>query len=189
MDRRDIVPQIADNDIEKRGEIKSTDIDVTAVDSSETVPSAIHTFPSFKLSEQDENLPNPVLRGKLAKWNAMVEALAGLEARGIRRVLPEEKNGGGRRGYVQMFLLWFSMNLVVLNTITGLLGPLVFQLGWVDSVCIVIFANALAACGPAYTSTFGPETGNRTMVRVREGYRCQSNRSFYIYSTSLDTLI
>lgn len=65
-----------------------------------------------------------------------------------------------------MLVLWFGINLGVINIITGFLGPLVFQLGWVDCVCIVIFANALSACAPAYMSTFGPESGNRTMVGV-----------------------
>ena len=112
--------------------------------------------------------PTPqLLKGKLATWNAKVESLAGLEARGITRVLPEEKYGGGARGFMQMFLLWFSINLVANNIITGLLGPLVFSLGWVDCVCIVIFATGLSACGVSYTSTFGPISGNRTMVRVR----------------------
>ena len=68
-------------------------------------------------------------------------------------------------GYLQMFTLWFSINVVVNNLAVGFLGPLVFSLGWVDCVCLVIFANALSCCGAAYTSTFGPESGNRTMVR------------------------
>lgn len=145
--------QKPEHDIEKWGEVKSAEIN-----------DADHT------SSDNNNSPSPALRGRLANWNAKVESFAGLEARGITRVLPEEKHGGGRRGYLQMLALWFSMNLVVLNIITGLLGPLVFQLGWVDSVCIVIFANALSACGPAYISTFGPEGGNRTMVGVRMEY-------------------
>ena len=68
-------------------------------------------------------------------------------------------------GYLQMFTLWFSINVVVNNLAVGFLGPLVFNLGWVDCVCLVIFANALSACGAAYTGTFGPQSGNRTMVR------------------------
>ena len=67
-------------------------------------------------------------------------------------------------GYLQMFTLWFSINVVVNNLAVGFLGPLVFNLGWVDCVCLVLFANALSACGAAYTGTFGPESGNRTMV-------------------------
>ena len=110
--------------------------------------------------------PTPVLLGgRLAKWNAKVESLAGLEARGITRVLPEERHGLKSMGYVHMFGLWFGMNLVVENIVIGLLGPLLFRLGWKDSVCIVIFANALSSCGPSYLGTFSAESGNRTMVR------------------------
>ena len=69
-----------------------------------------------------------------------------------------------------MFLLWFSINLVSLNIITGLLGPLLFELGWVDSVCIVVFATMISACGTAYTSTFGPLSGCRTMVSAELEY-------------------
>ncbi len=68
-------------------------------------------------------------------------------------MLPEEKHGGGIREYMQMAILWFSLNLAATNIITGFLGPLVFPLGWVDSVCIVIFATGLSACGASYTST------------------------------------
>ena len=94
-----------------------------------------------------------------------MEGLAGLEARGIKRVLPAEKHDGSQQGYLQMFALWSSINLVVINIVGGLLGPIVFELGWTDSVCIVIFANAASCCGAAYIATFAPESGNRTMVR------------------------
>lgn len=79
-------------------------------------------------------------------------------------MLPEEKHKVDAMGYIQMFTLWFSINVVVNNLAVGFLGPLVFNLGWVDCVCLVLFANALSACGAAYTGTFGPQSGNRTMV-------------------------
>jgi Permease for cytosine/purines, uracil, thiamine, allantoin len=147
--------QIPENDVEKWGELEATEINVSTEAGSDTL-------------NQNDIPPNSLLlKGKLAKWSAKVERLAGLEARGITRVLPEEKHYGDTHAYLQMVALWFSINLVATNIITGLLGPLVFQLGWVDCVCIVIFANALSACGASYTSTFGPESGNRTMVRLR----------------------
>ena len=158
------VKQMPDHDLEKEaGSKKSTNVDVTANADSETSPAATNS-PSLDgvLYNSD---PTPVLfKGKLGEWNDKVEGLAGLEARGITRVLPEEKHGRGSRGHMQMFLLWFSINLVANNIITGFFGPLVFGLGWTDSICIVIFACALGSCGPAYTATFGPESGNRTMV-------------------------
>ena len=115
----------------------------------------------------------------LARWNARIEGLAGLEARGIIRVLPEEKHAGGSRSYLQMFALWFNMNLAGTNIITGLLGVLVFELGWIDCVCIVVFACGLSACAAAYTSTFGPESGNRTMVHTRADTAQSRRRSSF----------
>lgn len=148
--------QIPQLDPEKRGheeeDIKAGDVNITTTSSSD--PSVEHDI-----------APTPVLlRGRIARWNDKIEGLAGLEARGITRVLPEEKHGGGARGYLQMLALWFSINMTVLNIITGLTGPLLFSLGWTDSVCLSIFATGLSACGVSYTSTFGPQSGNRTMV-------------------------
>ena len=124
------------------------------------------TKPSlFQSSSKPEIPPAVALKSKVGYWNARVERLAGLEARGISRVLPDEKHAGGMQDYLQMFLLWFSINMYAYNIITGFLGVLVFSLGWRDCIFIIVFANALAACGVSYTSTFGPESGNRTMVR------------------------
>ena len=153
-------------DIEKRGEVICVESDITT------------STPSSDSSHQHDIPPTPVLKGPLAKWNAKVEGLAGLEARGIKRVLPEEKHECGRRGYLHMFGLWFGINLVVMSIITGLLGPLVYQLGWVDSVCISIFANALSSCAPGFISTFGPQSGNRTMVGARVGHMPLTRWSF-----------
>ena len=152
--------QIPGNDVEKGIESKSVEITGSDDDAANT--------PRLASVNHYDARPAQLLKGKLARWNERVESLAGLEARGITRVLPEEKHVGGLRSYVQMIALWFSMNMAATNIITGLLGPLVFGLGWKDSVCIALFATGLSACGPSYTSTFGPVSGNRTMVRVRE---------------------
>lgn len=149
------------------------DVEKQSQSAEKTVPNvttspAPASAPSLESSGQHDVSPNPVpFTGMLAAWNSKVEALAGLEARGITRVLHEEKHEGGLQGHIQMFLLWFSINLCANNIITGLFGPLVFGLGWKDSICVMIFACALGSCGPAYTSTLGPESGNRTMVSPR----------------------
>ncbi|KAL9129897.1 MAG: hypothetical protein Q9217_001797 [Psora testacea] len=108
-----------------------------------------------------------MVKNRIAFWNSRIEALAGLESRGIGRVLSHERHNGGIQAYVQMMFFWFSVNTSATNIITALLGPLLFRLGWKDCVCLVVFANALAACGPAYISIFGPVSGNRTMVLGR----------------------
>ncbi|KAL8644051.1 MAG: hypothetical protein Q9226_007962 [Calogaya cf. arnoldii] len=125
-----------------------------------------HTSDDSTNSSLQHDIPptSVLLKGRLARWNEKIEGLAGLEARGIIRVLPDEKHAGGIRHYLQMMLLWFSINLTSANIITGLLGRLLFSLGWTDAVCIAIFATALAACSVSYISTFGPASGNRTMI-------------------------
>ena len=117
-----------------------------------------------EITGNPSSAPALVLKGRFARWNAKVESLAGLEARGITRVLPEEKHDIKSMGYLQMFSLWFGMNLVVENIVVAFLGPLVFSLGWKDCALIVIFANALSSCGAAYMGTFGAQSGIRTMV-------------------------
>ena len=161
-----VVDHMPHHDLEKEAESEeSTNVNVTANAGGETSPTA-KTSPSINSSLHDFEPTLVRLKGKLVEWNEKIEGLAGLEARGVTRVLPEEKHGGGPRAHMQMFILWFSINLVASNIITGFFGPLVFGLGWTDSTCIVIFACALGSCGPAYTATFGPESGNRTMVSV-----------------------
>ncbi|MCJ1278325.1 hypothetical protein MMC21_006140 [Puttea exsequens] len=149
-----------EKEIEKQGELKDGSdranvADIVATPSPGSTPHDVPPIPALEA------------RGKLASFNAKVESLVGLEARGIKRVQPNEQRHGGIQATVQMFALWFSINLSATNIVTGLLGPLLFGLGWKDSVYIVILANALASCAPAYTSTFGPLSGSRTMVRVQ----------------------
>ncbi len=124
--------QIPGNDLEKRGELKDCSINVDTIASGTLADTSRK---SFTFSEQNDIAPTPVLlKGRLAQWNAKVEDLAGLEARGITRVLLGERHGGGLMGYLQMFALWFSINLVAINLVVGFLGPLVFNLaGWIAS--------------------------------------------------------
>ena len=107
-------------------------------------------------------LPVP---NRLARWNARIENLAGLEARGIARVPPDERHESSVLGYAQMAMLWFSTNITANNLAVGLLGPLVFGLGFVDSVMMATFGSFLGAASTAYMSIWGAQSGNRTMVR------------------------
>jgi len=108
--------------------------------------------------------PSIPVPSRFRRWNSKIESLAGLEARGITRVLPEERHAASAKGYVQMALLWFSANLTANNLAVGLLGPLVFSLGFVDSALCTVFGALLGSVGTAYMSTWGAQSGNRTMV-------------------------
>lgn len=104
------------------------------------------------------------LAGRIAKWNTRIENLAGLEARGIARVPPGERHQGSALGYVQMGTIWFSANVTANNLALGLFGPLVFDLGFIDSAMMATFGALLGSAVTAYMSIWGAQSGNRTMV-------------------------
>lgn len=107
----------------------------------------------------------PAPAGRLRRLNTKIESLAGLEARGIKRVLPEERHTISLASYAQMALLWFSANLTANNLAVGFLGPLVFQLGFVDSALCAVFGSFVGCLAMAYMGIWGSQSGNRTMVR------------------------
>ena len=142
----------AENDIEKGVAVNPTEINATVEG-------------SISLDHEGAGRGIPTSKGRLGYWSVKFQDIWGVEARGITRVSTNEKSvPRPLHDYFHMFSLWFSINLQAMNIIVGLLGPLVYGLGWADCVCIVIFANALASCAVAYLATFGPESGNRTMV-------------------------
>lgn len=90
-----------------------------------------------------------------------------VETRGIVRVLPEERQPLRNRGLVQIALLWFSINLAAVNITLGMLGPSVFYLSFRDASLCAVFGMLLGSVPVAYFATFGPRSGNRTMVVSR----------------------
>lgn len=117
------------------------------------------------IDHEDNKELGSVSAEKLSYWGILKGTIWNIEARGIARVLAEDKDlPRPFHDYFHMFSLWFSINLQAVNIIIGLLGPLIYGLGWVDCVCIVIFASGLASCSISYLATFGPESGLRTMV-------------------------
>ena len=167
LHNRPAAHQIPENDVEKHGELndKDADVNVASFTGSNSDENTTHT--SYSSFGTHDISPTPVVfRGRLKRWNDKIESLAGLEARGITRVLPEEKHGISFMGYAQMCILWFSVNVTVNNLAVGFLGPLAFNLGWVDSVLLTVFGCALGSVGTSYTSTWGAESGNRTLVCV-----------------------
>lgn len=100
----------------------------------------------------------------LRRFNNRIEGFAGLEARGIERVPPDERQLPSHAADLQVAVLWFSANLSLNNLAVGLFGPMVFGLGFLDSALLAVFGTILGACSTAYMATWGPISGNRTMV-------------------------
>lgn len=103
----------------------------------------------------------------LGRWNNRIESLAGLEARGITRVPSSARHPPSLLLYLQMAFLWFSANLTANNIAVAFLGPLVFELGFTDSVACALGGAALGSAGTAYMGIWGAESGSRTMVVAR----------------------
>lgn len=106
-----------------------------------------------------------------SRLNGRLTALNMFESRGIERVPLSERHDVKASDYLQMSLLWFSTNITANNMALGMLGPLGFSLGFVDSALCATFGALLGAAGVAYMGTFGPASGNRTMVSLISGLR------------------
>jgi len=128
-------------------------------------PEKGHQIKAEPRSSLDTPTPsdNPA-QNTFQRWNHKIESLAGFEARGITRVLPEERHGSSFSKDLQIGLLWFSANMTANLLAVGFLGPLVFTLGFVDSALCAVFGSFLGSVVAAYMSTWGAQSGNRTMV-------------------------
>lgn len=146
-------------------------------------PSASHDEKTSRMVlAPNEGLPvsdtgartNPeTLVGKLQlKWKNFERQLVAynLEARGIQRVEPDERHDLRSLGYTQIAVLWFSINLAANNITLGMLGPAVFYLGFLDSCLCAVFGMLVGCLPVAYIATFGPRSGNRTMIFARLVY-------------------
>ena len=123
-------------------------------------------FPSAPCSPVIE--PAPRLN-RLARWTRRLEFFSGFEARGIARVPPSERYEETTVGYIWMVLLWLGANIAPNNLAIGLLGPLVFHLGFVDSALCATLGVIVGCIPPSYISTWGSVSGSRTLVRFWRG--------------------
>ncbi|KAG6045748.1 hypothetical protein E4U39_001984 [Claviceps sp. Clav50 group G5] len=108
-----------------------------------------------------------VVPTKLKQINNRIENLAGFEARGISRVLPEERQAPSISSDIQLALMWYSANISLNNLAAGMLGPLAYQLGFLDCAMCAVFGAFVGSLTTAYMSIWGPQSGNRTMVVLR----------------------
>src|SRR5579883_1640509 len=88
----------------------------------------------------------------------------GIETHGIERVSPKT------RTHVRIFdnfTMWLSANLVISTVVLGALATNLFQLGFWDSIAVIIIFNALGVLPVAFFSTLGPKLGLRQMTISR----------------------
>ncbi|KAI1105606.1 FAD/NAD(P)-binding domain-containing protein [Jackrogersella minutella] len=107
-------------------------------------------------------------QNNLQRWFKRLDEKTGLEARGIERVPESLRHPRVTAGsYVQMFLIWFSINCTANNMTIGILGPATYGLGLTDAMVCCLFGTIFGAICTGYISSFGPVSGLRTLVIAR----------------------
>ena len=65
---------------------------------------------------------------------------------------------------MQVFVFWLSVNIAAVDVTLGMLAPTLFGLGFRDAALCAVFGSMLGSVPVAYIATWGPRSGNRTMV-------------------------
>ena len=79
---------------------------------------------------------------------------------------------------MQVFLLWLSINISAVDVTLGMLAPTVFALGFRDAALCAVFGSILGGVPVAYIATWGPLSGNRTLVSV-SGWKKEKDKVSY----------
>ncbi|KAL2843524.1 permease for cytosine/purines, uracil, thiamine, allantoin-domain-containing protein [Aspergillus pseudoustus] len=119
--------------------------------------------PGFSDSNSRGSIPRRLTFCLKKLENQLVEY--SLEARGIERV--QEHDRIPRLtwvSYLQVFLLWMSVNLAANNITLGMLGPAVYGLSFTDSALCSVFGALVGAACASWMATWGPISGIRTMA-------------------------
>jgi hypothetical protein len=101
---------------------------------------------------------------KLSLLARRLEKLTGIEARGIHRVKEHEKTAKTTLSFMQIVLLWLSINTAAQNITLAMIGQSVYGLGFLDAALCSVFGGIVGSIPAAYTATWGPISGNRTLV-------------------------
>lgn len=136
----------------------------SVVDEEKGIDQGVTTQPADGSLSFESSTPRSESDGLFKRLNDRILSIQYLEKRGFERVPVSERHTITRAKYVQMTLLWFSSNITANNIAVGMLGPLAYDLGFTDSALCAAFGAVIGSAGAAYMSTFGPESGNRTMV-------------------------
>ncbi|KAK4193441.1 purine-cytosine permease [Podospora australis] len=88
----------------------------------------------------------------------------GMEQRGVERVPDDEREDVSA---FKIGRMWFSVNMGVSTFALGAVAVPIFHLGYLDTILVIIFINALGLLPVSFFSTFGPKFGLRQMMLSR----------------------
>jgi hypothetical protein len=154
-----LIDVLAPAHFEKLNKKKRHNMERTRADEEKSIQNA----PAIETPSSELSSPSP--KNAFERLNTRLAQFEFFESRGIERVpLGERKPKVTSADYMQMAVMWFSVNITANNMAVGMLGPSSYGLGFVDSALCATFGALLGAAGVAYMGTFGPVSGNRTMV-------------------------
>ncbi|KAE8150532.1 hypothetical protein BDV25DRAFT_139767 [Aspergillus avenaceus] len=108
-----------------------------------------------------------VKKSKFQRYLELLSRISGVETRGIERVADDERQPLAPDTYTRIFLLWLSSALTGNNIIVGLYGPSLYGLDWNQAAACAVTGVTLGSMAVGYMSTWGPRTGNRTLIVTR----------------------
>lgn len=149
-----IDPSHPSNDVEK-GASSSIPHDPLALSSSKSRTHSVAT-----------PIASPPSKNRFFTFTSQIESFLGLEARGIHRVLPAEQTTKTTLSFLQIVVLWFSINTAPQNITLASIGAGVYGLGFVDATLCSVFGAVVGVLPVAYVAGWGPWSGNRTLVCV-----------------------
>ncbi|PWY89792.1 hypothetical protein BO70DRAFT_368470 [Aspergillus heteromorphus CBS 117.55] len=123
--------------------------------------------PSLQSVTQEELEDQPLPATRKSRYEQWTKSIKGLETRGIEPVPLEERLKNTSSTSFRMFLTWFSMGMAINNIVTGSLGTLAMDLSFTDAALCALFGTFLGGLGIGYMSTWGPRSGNRTLIVAR----------------------
>jgi hypothetical protein len=129
------------------------------------LPPSSHQFANDSLSHDAIlDIDEPTPSNKFLQWSRRVERLLQIEARGIHHVKASDQSPKTTLSFLQIVILWFSINTASQNITLASIGQAFFGLGFVDATLCSILGAIVGTIPVAYTATWGPWSGNRTMV-------------------------
>ncbi|KAE8379402.1 hypothetical protein BDV26DRAFT_166297 [Aspergillus bertholletiae] len=126
-----------------------------------------HHVHTLELLSTDTDVKGSTFQRGIATFGRVFSQVCGVEARGIERVANDERQPPTSNTYTSIFLLWLSSALTGNNIIVGLYGPSLYGLDWNQAIICATLGVVLGSMCVGYMSTWGPKSGNRTLVVTR----------------------
>ncbi|AOA61667.1 Vitamin B6 transporter [Komagataella phaffii] len=119
-----------------------------------------------KISETEKRGPVSKLLNGLNYVSKKLDSFGG-ESTGIERVSPDQRRTNMTRIIIHVMGLWLSGCGGITSMSSFFLGPLIFGLGFKDSMISGLVSCTLGCLLAAYCSTMGPRSGLRQIVSAR----------------------